>query len=224
MPAKMPLDDESDYAASPATSSRLRALNSSSSLSSDEYDDDRPHTVAPIRNLPLSPANRARTANIVRDDDEGSGNYESAFETTVTPRSHWLTGNSIQAVGSVREKNMRYGDRLREPNYGFSGDLGEESSDLSNDRKKLDSSSEKDSSSEDGSTSVEYEESNEEGDSFSESDSPAELKNESSNSTQTSNAPLSASSSPMKQTTSYYFVSLSTPPPSLSSSSGRVSN
>lgn len=141
MPSKMPLDDDSDYAASLVPSSRLMAVNSSH--------EDRPHTVAPIRNLPLSPANRARSSG---RDDGRSGRNASPYETTVAPRAHWSSSNSIVSSGSERKKNVDYGIRLRNRMNGRqAGDLGGQSSNVSNDKKRRDSDDD-----ETGDVSVEY--------------------------------------------------------------------
>ena len=192
MPSKMTLDDDSDYAASPATALRFRASNSSMS----RIRDNQSHTVAPIRNLPLSPANRARTTNTVRNDDGNMVNSEPAFETTVRPRSRWFSGNSIYADGSVRKYDKS--DRLRRNNRNsrYPADSRGELSDIGVDKKNMLS---------DSTVSVEYAESNE---SVVTSDPWSADAMEAVSSSTHKSITRSNSSSPVEHMTFYDFISL----------------
>jgi hypothetical protein len=158
MPSKMSLDDDSDYVASPATSaSQKRASNSSDS----DLIDEKPHTVAPVITLPLSPANRARVTK------------EKSYNSQPSTASRWMTS-------ALRQNERSYGERIKvsAQRNNHLNDLREQPS--TEDKTKADP----DAPAGDASVSVEYEESDESVSSS--NDSPVKVK-DNNNSTLRSN-------------------------------------
>ena len=125
MPSKMPLDDEPEY-----TNARLQVSNHSVS---DEY--NRPRTVAPIRNLPLSPANKARN-HPTREDEESGASGSSGDSEDYEDSSH--SGGPGPGSSSLRTGIGSYGERIRRPSE---SELNDEASNPSKSRVGVRSSS-----------------------------------------------------------------------------------
>lgn len=135
MPSKMPLEELEDVEPvevgrevesndNSAPSSHLNApirgrytnSNYSASLTRDTYDDnDKPRTVPPIRNLPLSPVNKLRKAQ--RDDDNGSSGGSSGRLSTEVEDTETFDN---QPVDGPFETTVAPSGRLRRPTASYS--------------------------------------------------------------------------------------------------------